>query len=62
MRVRLTTDRAGPLGLQHDGEIVDLPRAEALRLIHRRQAEAIEPEAADAESDTETRAPRGKRR
>ena len=46
MRVRLTTDRSGPHGFQSEGEVIDLPREEALRLVAARQAEIEGPEAA----------------
>lgn len=38
MLVRLTTDRAGFGWEQHEGDLVELPRREALRLIRAGQA------------------------
>lgn len=43
MKVKLTTDRAGPYGaMQYEGEIIDLPDAEAQRLVAAGQAEPPE--------------------
>lgn len=39
MRVRLLTDRAGPGGLQAEGEVIDLPDDEARRMVATHQAE-----------------------
>lgn len=41
MKVRLTTDLAGPTGFRNDGEIHDLPREDALALLRTGQAEPV---------------------
>lgn len=47
MRVRLTTDRASLLGpAQRDGDVIEVPDDEGLRLLATRQAEPVEPETA----------------
>ncbi len=49
MLVRLKCDRCGPYyGLQHAGEVVDLPDQEARLLVRAGQAEFVQPEAATA--------------
>jgi hypothetical protein len=49
MLVRLKCDRCGPYyGLQHAGEVVDLPEREAAALLSAGQAELVQPEAATA--------------
>lgn len=42
MKVRMTTDRAGLNFMQSDGEIHDLPEAEARALIVANQADPVE--------------------
>ena len=45
LRVRMLTERVSPAGLQYVGDVVELPEAEARRLIVDRQAEpAVDPE------------------
>jgi hypothetical protein len=42
MRVQLTTDRAGVLSLQREGDIIDVPEREGESLVRSGQAIAIE--------------------
>ena len=46
MRIRLKTDRCGAGFIQRDGEEIDLPRDEALRLVAAGQAELVREEKA----------------
>jgi hypothetical protein len=55
MLVRLTCDRAGPTGFHNEGEVIDLPRKEALRLIAARQADQVEAQEAVADNDATER-------
>jgi hypothetical protein len=50
MRVRLTTDRAGSTWAQQEGDLLDLPDAEAQRLVAAGQAEPATAEAADVQT------------
>lgn len=45
MLVEFLCDRAGPCGIQHEGEAHDLPEAEALRLVAAGQARPAKPAA-----------------
>ena len=46
MQIRLTTDRVLMTSIQYEGEVIDLPDEEALRMVCAGQAEFIEPETA----------------
>ena len=67
MRVRLTSDRAGWGWEEHEGDLVELPEADARRLIESGQAEPAaeitEPAAETTEAPTpvQTSAPATKR-
>lgn len=52
MQVLLTTDRCDRGSFQYAGEVIDLPAAEAVRLIEFGQAEAVETK---VEPETATR-------
>lgn len=57
MRVRLTTGRAGARFSQAEGEVVDLPPAEAERLVAAGQAERLAETARPDKPETAMRAP-----
>lgn len=62
MRVRMTTSRAGPGFVQREGEVHDLPSAEARRLIKAGQAERVKrkPETAMKAGGAENAMKRGR--
>ena len=46
MKVRLLTDRAGTGSLSRQGDVVDLPRPDAMTLLRSHQAEPVDAEQA----------------
>lgn len=64
MKVKMRTTMAGPAGVFHAGQVVDLPKAEAYALCEGRFAEQVgeEPEAAALTQPETTARPRARPR
>ena len=64
MKIKMRTTMAGPNGVIHAGEVVDVPKAEAYALCEGRYAEQIEaePEAAAMAPPENTARPRARAR
>ena len=46
MLIKLLTERSGQTGYHLEGDVIDVPDEEALRMIRSRQAEPVQPQSA----------------